>query len=70
MSVLEITAPTRPRSSVREETVPVRLAALGLSAAPSFLEPRQAAAGSGRTLWDMLRLSWTEPQMQRDLLGL
>ena len=70
MSVLEIEAPTRPRASVRDEAVPVRLAALGLSAAPSFLEPTHAAAGPGRTLWDKLRLSWTEPQTQRDLLGL
>jgi hypothetical protein len=70
MSVLEIAATPRPCAPVREKAVPMRLAALGLSAAPNFLEPTQAAAGPGGTLWDMLRLSWTELQTQRDLLGL
>ncbi len=74
MSILEIDRPTRPRRAdlpAREVAITVTPAMLGLSSRPEFLSVEAGAvvATDRPTLWDALRLSWTEPRAMRDLLG-
>ena len=68
MEVLEIIAGIATPSSPAPHLPVARIspAALGLSATPQFLA---AAVNEGGTLWDQLRLSWTDPGVCRDLLG-
>lgn len=71
MSVLEMEAPARARPKADEApglVVAVTPAMLGLSSRLAFV----AAVGVSPdrpTLWDSLRLSWSEPRTARDLLG-
>lgn len=67
MSVLEIASHLRPgiaadRAPGTTGTATRDLPAL--SSRPGCL-PRAAAAGSGPTLWDTLRLGWRDPQTMR-----
>ena len=73
MSVLEIEAPpgfARPEAALRDDLVVLTPAMLGLPARPAFMPATvPAAAGAGTSLWEALRLSWSDPRTKRDLLG-
>jgi len=71
MSVLEIALPLRATAGVDRAPAAATVLTpvlLGLSSVPGVL-PLAEVAGPGETLWDLLRLSWTEKQTMRDLLG-
>ncbi len=75
MDTLEIDRPTRQAVRKPEDVpataVSLSLQALGVPSQPVFLLPETGGdagrAGGTETLWDRLRLSWQDPQTQRDL---
>ena len=68
MTVLGIAPPLRPWTEgdwAAGTTGPVTRERLGQSPRPGCLS-QAAAGGSGPTLWNTLRLAWSDPQTTRD----
>jgi hypothetical protein len=69
MTVLEMGAPPRRANVVRGVATELCPAVLGLPSRPGFVPPSDhRLSEAGRSLWDRLRLSWTDPQLRQDLL--
>jgi hypothetical protein len=73
MSLLEIDVrpgPVRSPAAADDSVIALTPAMLGLARRPEFMVPAAPAARTAApSLWDVLRLSWSEPQTKRDLLS-